>query len=150
MVTDRPELPASEPGLYLRHRDRGFFAHMLAGPHGLSLTRRLTAEILLAYGVSAETSATAQLVLSELVGNAIRACGDDVPLVVEVYVSDTGAAVAVHDPAPDLLPRPAASAMDSDVAESGRGLPLLNLLCTDIAVTTSPIGKQIRCLLGTT
>lgn len=148
MVTERPALPASEPGLYLRHRDRGFVAHMLAGPFRLSLVRRLTAKSLLGHGASAETAGTAQLVLSELVGNAIRACGDDAPLVVEVYVGDTGTVVSVHDPAPDLLPRPAESAMDSADAESGRGLPLLNLLCTDVTVTASPIGKQIRCLLG--
>lgn len=30
---------------------------------------------------------------------------------------------------------------------SGRGLPLLYLLCTDVTVTASPIGKQIRCCL---
>jgi anti-sigma regulatory factor (Ser/Thr protein kinase) len=148
MVTERPALPASEPGLYLRHRDRGFVAHMTAGQSSLSRVRGLTANVLLAYGAATETAAAAQLVLSELVSNAVRACGDDVPLVVEVYASDIGVAVNVHDPFPELLPQASESAMDNEEAESGRGLHLLALLCSDFSVATSAIGKQVRCLLG--
>lgn len=150
MVTGRQVLPVSEPGLYLRHRDRGFVAHMTAGQSSLSRVRALTATVLMAYGAAGETAAAAQLVLSELVSNAVRACGDDVPLVVEVYVSDSGVAVNVHDPVAELLPQASESAMDDDEAVSGRGLPLLALLCSDFSVATSAIGKQVRCLLGPT
>ncbi|GLF98186.1 ATP-binding protein [Streptomyces yaizuensis] len=148
MASGPPALSASEPGLYLLHHDCGFVAYLVAAQARLSLVRHLTEEILAACGVPADTAAAAQLVLSELVGNAVRACGDDVPVVVEVYASGTQAVVSVHDPLPDLLPEPSESAMDSDMAESGRGLHLLGLLCTDITVSPSPIGKQIRCVLG--
>ncbi|MFJ1662339.1 ATP-binding protein [Streptomyces anthocyanicus] len=147
MVTKQSALPVSEPGLYLRSRERGFVAHMVAGPLRLRQVRSLTATALLDHGASSDAAGTAQLVLSELVANAVRACGDDVPLVVEVHLGDTGAVVGVHDPVPELLPHSADTPMDSADAESGRGLPLLNLLCTDVTVTASPIGKQIRCRL---
>ncbi|MEJ8632434.1 ATP-binding protein [Streptomyces sp. MS2.AVA.5] len=142
------ELPHSEPGLYLCHRDRGFVAHMIAGQSNLSRVRSLTASVLLSYGAATETVAAAQLVLSELVSNAVRAGGDDVPLAVEVYASDAGVAVNVHDPVRELLPQFGESAMDSDEAVSGRGLHLLALLCSDFSVATSGIGKQVRCLLA--
>ncbi|WP_274036541.1 ATP-binding protein [Streptomyces sp. MMBL 11-1] len=147
MVTKQSALPVSEPGLYLRSRERGFVAHMVAGPLRLRQVRSLTATALLDHGASSDAAGTAQLVLSELVANAVRACGDDVPLVVEVHLGDTGAVVGVHDPVPELLPHSADTPMGSADAESGRGLPLLNLLCTDVTVTASPIGKQIRCRL---
>lgn len=147
MVTRQSALPVSEPGLYLRSRERGFVAHMVAGPLRLRTVRTLTATSLLRHGASSDTAGTAQLILSELVANAVRACGDAVPLVIEVHLGDTGAVVGVHDPVPEQLPRSADTPMDSADAESGRGLPLLNLLCTDVTVTASPIGKQIRCRL---
>jgi hypothetical protein len=64
-----------------------------------------------------------------------------------VYVTSTGVAVNVHDPAPEQLPRRQEVALDSTEAESGRGLPLLDLLAPGWTVEHSPIGKQIRCHL---
>jgi hypothetical protein len=65
----------------------------------------LTGRELLSHGIDAEAVHSAQLVLSELVGNSVRACGEHVPLVVEVYVTSYGVAVNVHDPEPGVLPR---------------------------------------------
>jgi anti-sigma regulatory factor (Ser/Thr protein kinase) len=148
VLGERLVLPACVPGLYVRHRDRGFVAHLTASKSTLSAVRGLTATVLAAYGTDREAAATAQLVVSELVGNAVRACGTDVPLVVEVYRTAVGIAVGVHDPVPELLPQRTGAAMDNPEAESGRGLVLLDLFAPGWTVEHSPIGKQIRCHLG--
>ncbi|MFD7554212.1 ATP-binding protein [Streptomyces sp. NPDC059835] len=123
-------------------------AHVTAGPEHLQRLRGLTSEVLLTVGTDTDAAETAQLVLSELVGNAVRACGDAALLVVEVYADDAGVAVHVHDPLPDLLPRPDAVNLDNAEAESGRGLPLLALLCSEVSIETSPIGKQVICRIA--
>jgi len=148
MVVARPVLPASAPGLFVRHRDRGFVAHITASPDSLSTVRGLTASVLIAYGAGHESAAAAQLVVSELVGNAVRACGAHVPVVVEVYITSTGVAVNVHDPVPELLPHRGEAPMDSREAESGRGLALLDLIAPDWRIEFSLTGKQIRCHLS--
>ncbi|WP_203643168.1 ATP-binding protein [Streptomyces sp. SID14478] len=83
--------------------------------------------------------------LSELVGNAVRACGDYIPLDVEVYVTTYGIAVNVHDPDPGALPRRRDAPLDSAVAERGRGLGMDDLLAPGWQVRRSAIGKQVRC-----
>ena len=83
---------------------------------------------------------------SELIGNSVRACGDLVPLVVEVDTGRRGVSVKVHDPDRRALPR--RSDMPSDCgAESGRGLPLVDLLAPGWQVARTPIGKQVSCHL---
>ncbi|MFK4100255.1 hypothetical protein ACI2L1_09285 [Streptomyces sp. NPDC019531] len=66
----------------------------------------MTRTELLTQGLAPGAVDSAQLVLSELVGNSVRACGDHVPLVVEVCVTSYGIALNVHDPDPGVLPRP--------------------------------------------
>ncbi|MFE7077226.1 ATP-binding protein [Streptomyces sp. NPDC057620] len=97
-----------------------------------------------AYGVDPDLGESAEMVVSELLGNAVRACGDHVALIVEVCVTGCGVQVNVHDPA-DRLPCRSAVVMDSDSAESGRGLGLLDVLAPGWDVVSSPVGKQIRC-----
>ncbi|MFH8470346.1 ATP-binding protein [Streptomyces sp. NPDC017991] len=143
----RPALPARVPGLYVQHCDRGFVAHITASESAFSTVRGLTASVPTAYGAAQTTADTAAWLVSELLGNAVRACGDHVPLVVEVYVTGRSVQVNVHDPAAHLLPRRSAVAvaMDSETAESGRGLGLLDVLAPGWDVASSPVGKQIRC-----
>ncbi|MGW3652485.1 ATP-binding protein [Streptomyces sp. NPDC000878] len=148
MVADRPVLPASVPGVYLRHRAGGFVAHITASEFAFSTVRGLTASVPVGYGVGQDTADTAEWVVSELLGNSVRACGDHVPLVVEVYVTGCGIQVNVHDPAVDLPPRRSAVAMDSDTAESGRGLGLLDMLAPGWDSAPSPVGKQVRCQIA--
>ncbi|WP_240634789.1 MULTISPECIES: ATP-binding protein [Streptomyces] len=147
---ERPTLPASVPGLYVQHRDRGFVAHITASEFAFSTVRGLTASVPMAYGAGQATADTAEWLVSELLGNAVRACGDHVPLAVEVYVTGRSVQVNVHDPAADLLPHRSAVAMDSDNAESGRGLGLLDMLAPGWDVVPSPVGKQIRCRIDGT
>ncbi|MFD3931729.1 ATP-binding protein [Streptomyces sp. NPDC058614] len=145
MVADLPVLPSSVPGFYLRHRAGGFVAHITASEFAFSTVRGLTASVPVAYGADQDTADTARWVVSELLGNSVRACGDHVPLVIEVYVTGRGIQVNVHDPAADLPPRHSTVAMDSDAAESGRGLGLLDMLAPGWDSAPSPVGKQIRC-----
>lgn len=123
---------------------------MNASGGNLRRTRALAAEVLAGYGIAGDAVEAAQLVVSELVGNSVRACGDHVPVVVELYVPTFGVAVNVHDPDPLALPRRRRIALDDPDAESGRGLGLLDLVAPGWRVTWSPIGKQIRCRVGVT
>jgi anti-sigma regulatory factor (Ser/Thr protein kinase) len=120
---------------------------MLASPENLRAVRALAAEALDVQHVAADAVEAAQLVLSELVGNAVRACGPHLPLVVEVYATFSGVAVNVHDPDPCHLPRRRGVALDDPEAESGRGLALLDLLAPAWHIQRSAIGKQVRCRL---
>ncbi|MGV9503584.1 ATP-binding protein [Streptomyces sp. NPDC003642] len=146
--SQRPPLPACVPGLCVKHRGRGVVAHITASEFTFSAVRGLTVSVLKAYGAGQATADTAEWLVSELLGNAVRACGDHVPLVVEVYVTGRSVQVNVHDPAADLLPARTAVAMDSDTAESGRGLGLLDMLAPGWDVVPSAIGKQIRCRIA--
>ena len=134
------------PGFYLLVRPTGFAVHMSASAGHLRFVRELAGATLTAAGVDPDLAQDVQLVASELIGNSVRACGDFVPLVVEVDTDPRGVAVKVHDP--DRLALPRRSGMPSDCgAESGRGLPLVDLLAPGWQVTRTPTGKQISCHL---
>jgi len=138
-------LPPSSPGMFLRHRNRGFTAYITATAQTLSTVRRLTRSVPVAYGAAADTAASAQLVVSELIGNAVNAFGDFVPLVIEVYVVlGRGIAVTVLDPVPELLPQRGDAALDS---ESGRGLALLDAFAPGWQIECTGLGKQLQCLV---
>ncbi len=99
--------------------------------------------------------------LSELCGNAVRACGDFVPLVAELELESvtahsanprrvgpsapTAAWVRLHDPRRDTRPRLTGVRLDDPRVESGRGLALVDLLAPGWQVSETPVGKQIRC-----
>lgn len=137
------------PGFYLVTKDRGFAVHISASADHLHLVRELAGKALAEAGVSDETAQNVQLVASELVANAVRACGDLVPLVVEVETdaADDGVWVRVHDPDPDHLPQRSGVQMDNTFAESGRGLSLIDYLAPDWDVARTPTGKQVRARL---
>ncbi|MEU9886986.1 ATP-binding protein [Sphaerisporangium sp. NPDC051011] len=113
----------------------------------LRAVREVAQSVLTAAGVDREMVESARLVASELVGNAVRACGHWVPVVVEIESDRRGIWVRVHDPDPYRLPRRTGIAADDDQAESGRGLWLLDALAPGWDVALTPIGKQVRCLL---
>ncbi|MFF4384459.1 ATP-binding protein [Kitasatospora sp. NPDC001547] len=145
LTTHDPALPPPRPGLFLRQRPGGITAHLTADQDTVHTVRSLALTVLVAHGVDLETAESAQLVLSELIGNAVRACGEHVPLVVEVHRADHDAVVTVHDPLADVGPRRTGTAPDSDEAETGRGLVLLDVLAPGWTVRPSAIGKRIRC-----
>ncbi|MFC7382449.1 ATP-binding protein [Sphaerisporangium rhizosphaerae] len=137
----------AELGFYLARGPRGFVVHMNVCEENLRAVRKVTLEVLAAAGVDLETAESARLVASELIGNAVRACGHWTPVVVEVEQDATGIWVKVHDPNPARLPVRSATAPDHPNAESGRGLWLLDALAPGWDVALTPIGKQVRCLL---
>ncbi|GAA1143358.1 hypothetical protein GCM10009577_79200 [Streptomyces javensis] len=142
---ERPHLP-TVPGLHARHRVRGAVAQVSASPVTLSAVREMVGTVPVAYGADHETAEAAQLVVSELVSNAVRACCPDALLVVEVQTTLDGCiTLAVHDPDGDHLPQRRVTAMDNDDTESGRGLLLLDVLAPGWIVERSPLGKQVRC-----
>lgn len=82
------------------------------------------------------------------------ACGDFVPLVAEVAVepsrgygdgAERGVRVRLHDPYRLALPLVGGVRMDDPEAESGRGLPIIDLLAPGWRVAKTPVGKQARC-----
>ncbi|GAA1505418.1 hypothetical protein GCM10009677_42200 [Sphaerisporangium rubeum] len=134
-------------GFYPSTRTNGFAVHMNVCAENLSAVRKMIKEVLAVLGVDGETVESARLVASELVGNAVRACGHWAPVIVEVEVGGAGVWVRVHDPDPVRLPVRAGTSADDPEVESGRGLWLLDALTPGWDVAVTPIGKQVRCLL---
>ncbi|MEU5837429.1 ATP-binding protein [Streptomyces diacarni] len=144
------DTPAAALGWYFAHTPTGFVLHMCASPRNLRAVRALTAATLGEAGIDPDLHASAQLVLSELYGNALRAGSDYVPLVVEVGldVDGQGVTVRLHDPVRDCLPLRSGVPLDDARAESGRGLALIDLLAPGWDVARTPVGKQVRCRVG--
>ncbi|WP_306334479.1 ATP-binding protein [Streptomyces sp. KL118A] len=150
-----PHAPAL--GWYPTPTPTGFVLHLSATPHHLQAIRGLTEKTLYGASVDDELTYAVQLVLSELCGNAVRACGDFVPLVAEVELepgpglpSGRGGApaaawVRLHDPRRDAGPRLTGVRLDDPYAESGRGLALVDVLAPGWDVIATPVGKQISC-----
>ncbi|MGC2997160.1 ATP-binding protein [Streptomyces sp. G35A] len=142
------EWSASAPGLVVSKRAKGFHAVLTASPESFSAIRALTRSVPTRCGGGPGLGETAELVVSELMGNAVRAStSEPVHLIVEVYATAPGIDVIVHDCVPGQLTRRDV-ALDSTEAMSGRGLHLLDLLTDHWTVEPSPLGKQIRCHLG--
>ncbi|GII80089.1 hypothetical protein Sru01_50710 [Sphaerisporangium rufum] len=134
-------------GFYLEVRAAGFVAHMNVCEENLRTVREVILKVLAGAGVEEEAAESARLVASELIGNAVRACGDWAPVVVEVELDTAGIWVKVHDPNPARLPVRSRTAPGDDQAEGGRGLWLLDALAPGWDVALTPIGKQVRCLV---
>ncbi|MER5995830.1 ATP-binding protein [Streptomyces viridosporus] len=142
------EWPAPAPGLVVSKRAKGFHAVLTASPEAFSAVRALTRSVPTRYGGGPGLGETAELVVSELMGNAVRAStSESVHLIVEVYATSPGIDVIVHDCVPGQ-PTRRDVALDSTEAMSGRGLHLLDLLTDHWTVEPSPLGKQVRCRLG--
>ncbi|MEU6355648.1 ATP-binding protein [Streptomyces sp. NPDC047072] len=144
-------------GWYHTPTSTGFVLHLSATPDHLRATRTLIGKALAEAGVGEDLTHSAQLLMSELCGNTIRACGDFVPLVAEVEVEprlwrDTGADWAVwvrlHDPYRSALPVHGGVPLGDPEAESGRGLPLVDLLAPGWRIAATPVGKQVCCRIA--
>lgn len=135
--------PTTRPGFYTMSRPAGFTLYMVASPVHLFEARALIGETLGQASVAAETVEDVRLVASELIANAVAACGRWVPVVIDLDAEPDGIALAVHDPDRHRLPTPAA--VVDDELESGRGLLLVGLLAPGWSVALTPTGKQVCC-----
>ncbi len=102
--------------------------------------RHQTRATLTVWGVPEDAVDVAELIVSELVTNAIRHC--DTRHLVHLQVRDDGAAlhVEVSDPS-RRHPRPGVASPD---AESGRGLFLVRAVCSEFgARDRDPVGKTV-------
>ncbi|MEU0059688.1 ATP-binding protein [Streptomyces sp. NPDC006334] len=145
---ERLTLPNPVPGLKVTEQQRGFRAEMTTSLEAFSAVRVLTRSVATTYGAGPGLADSAELVVSELMGNVLRASSENEPvvLIVEVYAVPSGVEVIVHDAVPGQPDR-RDIALDSSEAMSGRGLHLLDLLTDHWTVEPSPLGKQIRCRL---
>lgn len=145
--TGAAQITEAELGFYLSVRSTGFAVHMSASQKHLRFVRDMADKTLTAAGVATGVTEDVQLVASELIGNSVRHCGDFVPLVVEIDTGPAGVSVKVHDPDGDRLPRRAGMPQADAAAESGRGLPLVDILAPGWLAAQTPTGKQISCHL---
>ncbi|MFC6079813.1 ATP-binding protein [Sphaerisporangium aureirubrum] len=138
---------AAKLGFYPATHDRGLIVHMNVWSESLQAVRGLIKQVLGEKGVDSENVESVRLVASELIANAVKACGHWVPVVVEVEMTSTGIWIKVHDPNPHRLPVRSRIPPNDPEAESGRGLWLLDALAPGWDVALTPVGKQVRCLI---
>jgi anti-sigma regulatory factor (Ser/Thr protein kinase) len=139
--------PQASCGFYLVHRDTGFALYMSASKEHLREMRQAVFKAVAGAGIGEEVAESARLVASELVGNAVRACGPWAPVVVQVYPGERDVQVQVHDPEPDARPVRGERAPDNAEEVTGRGLWILDAIAPGWTVETTPLGKQISCTL---
>ncbi|MDG9709685.1 ATP-binding protein [Streptomyces sp. DH10] len=149
-VDARPCPTDPVPDLVVHEYERGFRADLTASREAVSGVRALTRRVRSMHGT--DLAESAELVVSELMGNAVRASDsrEAVPLVVEVHAAQPGIEVIVHDTVPGQ-PNRGEAALDSAEAESGRGLGILDALTDRWSVepSTEPsFTKMIRCLVS--
>jgi anti-sigma regulatory factor (Ser/Thr protein kinase) len=148
-VDEWPARPDPVPGLVVNAQEFGFVAEMTASLEAFSAIRGLTLSVPASFGADPDLAESARLVVSELIGNVVRASPENerVPLIVEVYATPSGIEVIVHDAVPEH-PHRRDVALDSTEAVSGRGLALVDMLTDGWTVEPSPLGKKIRCRLS--
>ncbi|MCZ4118682.1 MULTISPECIES: ATP-binding protein [unclassified Streptomyces] len=141
-----PPSPAA-CGYYLLPRPGGFVLHMATSPEHLRRMRAQVFQSVTATCHDEQVASDAQLVASELVGNAAALCGPWAPVVVTVRRSEHNVHVRVHDPLDDRAPARTGALPDNAQAESGRGLWIVDALAPGWTVQRTPLGKQISCTL---
>ncbi|MBK3625729.1 ATP-binding protein [Streptomyces sp. MBT49] len=143
-----PSFPSQAScGFYLVHRGTGIALHMSASPEHLREMRQAVYKAVAGSGIGEAVAEAARLVASELVGNAVRACGPWVPVIVQVDPGEGAVRVHVHDPQPAALPERGERSPDNSEAETGRGLWILDAIAPGWTVETTPVGKQVSCTL---
>lgn len=143
----QPYGPRVACGFYLVRRSGGFVLHMRSSAQHLREMRAEVFKTVTGAGGGEDVAERARLVVSELVGNAVRLCGPWTPLIVQVFHHDQYVLVQVHDPEPAAMPDRRPQAPDNADAEGGRGLGILDALAPGWSVHYTPVGKQITCTL---
>lgn len=112
---------------------------LAARPESVAEARKLTVEILKRLRICEEARENAQLIVSELVTNAVvhGARGRDPHVLLVVIQSGPKLKVKVYDASSNLGPR----AEPAEDAESGRGLVIVDALSDRWGATASAYGK---------
>ena len=111
----------------------------------LGLARDSVAALLGAAGVAQSVIDDAQLVVTELLSNAMRHA--EPPLGLEVSVADSGVVIEVADHSPELLPQQ----LPPDLARTGGwGMGILTAISSAWGVRTFPDHKVVWALLPAT
>lgn len=133
--------------IYLREQDGMLVGHLIPSQVTLSELRERVGEFLQSAGIDSDVAEIAVLAVSELVGNAVRACGEGVPVIADAHVGKEGVVVGITDPEPSRLPSPSAVPLDNSEADSGRGLAMLEILGVNITVEPTPFSKRVLCTI---
>ncbi|MDH6123287.1 ATP-binding protein [Kitasatospora sp. GP82] len=139
-----PDGAQQRPGRALEAADRGAWsvtATFPPQPRNVGRARLLTGTALAAWGAGALAD-TAQLVVSELVTNAVRYGRGAISIT--LALTDTALQISVADFGRELPQVREAGEEDS----TGRGLTIVTTLCEQWTVTTRLSGKTISCWLG--
>ncbi|MFD3969683.1 ATP-binding protein [Streptomyces cyaneofuscatus] len=144
-----PGIPAATPAPAGRSEtENSALWVMPAAPETAPVLRRLLRRTMSRWEVAEETGDAVALVVTELVGNAVRHSGStDVAVLlarhqdrIVVQVKDTGR----------WLPRPPCAEADSEEACGGRGLQLVRAYTTHCTVTSGPSGTLVVAELPAT
>ena len=139
----------SRPGWHLVPLPHGFRLHLCVSEESPSVVRRLIGTSLgeLAHP---DTVSTAQLLMTELLTNALKACGPLTPVIVVVCAAEGYVELNVHDPDADRLPI-SSTEMPEGLAESGRGLPIIEALGQGpVHIRATDLGKKVTCRIPDT
>ncbi|MDX3066757.1 MULTISPECIES: ATP-binding protein [Streptomyces] len=147
MVHENAADPDQLAEIYLGEQDGMLVGHLIPSQVTLSELRKRVGEFLKSAGIDSDVAAIAVLAVSELVGNAIRACGEGVPVIADAHVGKEGVVVGITDPEPSRLPSPSAVPLDNAEADCGRGLAMLEVFGGDITVELTPFSKRVLCTI---
>ena len=107
---------------------------------------RLHARLVLReWGLSADMAEAAELVVSELVTNALEHGSAGIPATVRIWLSSDGGGVAVR--VWDASPRPPVRMDAGAEADSGRGLMIVTALSTDWGFSAADPGKVVWAVI---
>jgi anti-sigma regulatory factor (Ser/Thr protein kinase) len=144
-ATSAPD--TTDPGYYLVTDADSFTLHMNTTQHRLRALRRCVIKVSARAGADSDHTDHIALVLTELIGNVVRQCGDSAPVIVRVALTPTHTELDVHDPLTTAIPRKRHRSPDNTEFETGRGLWILDALAPDWTITPTPFGKWVSCRL---
>ncbi len=107
------------------------------------LARTFAAETLEAWAVRAEDVQLVQLVVSELVTNAVHHAPESPTITLDLLMTDGAVRVMVSDHSPRAPERPRHHAPSS--AERGRGVELVDALASRWGIEPQGSGKTVWC-----
>ena len=104
--------------------------------------RRALRDLFVCFGASDSDFDGAELIVGELLGNAVRYAPG--PVTVHLSWADDEAVFTIHDRGPGFNPR---MELPPDLGTSGRGLYIVKKLARNVTVSCSPAGSTVTATL---